>query len=199
MKEVVGNLVVTNLEKYLPLPSIQKTAEQEELGKAVNELSKRLPYQFNRVRRSVIDAYEGFLVILSDKHSVKSSSILAILSEKDPDLAKNKLAKFEYEAGLEEVASGSSASILKKDSLANNEDDSGKGESTIGGAQKTGEVVGEELSELDENQLTPEEKLKKIEMEKTATWWTKYYASKAKLVFSIGYLIDPDKYSRFFE
>jgi hypothetical protein len=57
MKEVVGNLVVTDLQKYLqkpfPSPSRQSFAD------VVNEVSKRKSYDFNRVRKSVVDAYEG--------------------------------------------------------------------------------------------------------------------------------------------
>lgn len=35
---------------------------------------------------------------------------------------------------------------------------------------------------LEKRQLTLEEKFRRAEMEKTAGWWNKYYASKAKLV-----------------
>jgi hypothetical protein len=31
--------------------------------------------------------------------------------------------------------------------------------------------------------LTNKEKIKRDQMEKVATWWSKYYASKAKIVF----------------
>ena len=59
MKEVVGNLVVTDLQKYLERCPDPPSATNESLADAVNELSKRISYDFNRVRRSIIDAYEG--------------------------------------------------------------------------------------------------------------------------------------------
>ena len=62
MKEVVGNLVVTDLQKYLEKSQDPPSATNESLADAVNELSKRISYDFNRVRRSIIDAYEGNLV-----------------------------------------------------------------------------------------------------------------------------------------
>lgn len=73
MKEPVGNLVVTDLQKYLEKPKLSSTSTNETLAEAVNELSKRLSYNFNQVRRSVIDAYEGrvydsFLVFIIRLH-----------------------------------------------------------------------------------------------------------------------------------
>ena len=59
MREVVGNLVVTDLQKYLVKSPLPRSPDDEELADKVNELSKMLSYDFNRVRRSVIDAYEG--------------------------------------------------------------------------------------------------------------------------------------------
>ena len=59
MKEVVGNLVVTDLQKYLEKPSTALTGSNEMLADARNELSKKISFDFQRVRRSIIDAYEG--------------------------------------------------------------------------------------------------------------------------------------------
>ena len=56
MKEIVGNLVVTDLQKYLeksPTTSIENLMDSNETS------SKAMPYNFHRVRRSIIDAYEG--------------------------------------------------------------------------------------------------------------------------------------------
>jgi len=58
MKEVIGNLVITDIQKYLD-KSHDPSSIGAALANAVNELSKTTPYDFNRVRRSVIDAYEG--------------------------------------------------------------------------------------------------------------------------------------------
>lgn len=59
MKEIVGNLVVTDLQKYLEKPLTPLTASNEMLADARNELSKKISFDFQRVRRSIIDAYEG--------------------------------------------------------------------------------------------------------------------------------------------
>jgi len=59
MKEIVGNLVVTDLQKYLQKPVLPLTPNHESIADQVNEFSKSIPYDFNRVRRSVIDAYDG--------------------------------------------------------------------------------------------------------------------------------------------
>jgi hypothetical protein len=61
MKEVVGNLVVTDLQKYLlkPLPS----PSRQSFADVANEVSKQKSYDFNRVRKSVVDAYEGIFSI----------------------------------------------------------------------------------------------------------------------------------------
>lgn len=58
MKEPVGNLVVTDLQKYLEKSKIQSSANNQVLNDSINEFS-RSPYEFNRIRPSVIDAYEG--------------------------------------------------------------------------------------------------------------------------------------------
>ena len=51
MTEVVGNLVVTDLQKYIEtLPSV-KTGEGTD--------DEATPYNFSRVRRSAVDAYDG--------------------------------------------------------------------------------------------------------------------------------------------
>lgn len=53
--------MVTNLQKYIEAPVNSLTKTDQNLAEAINELSKRIPYNFNRVRRSVIDAYEGLV------------------------------------------------------------------------------------------------------------------------------------------
>jgi hypothetical protein len=59
MQEVVGNLVVTDLRKFLEKPLRPLSSTTEALVDAVNELTKIIPYDFNRIRKSVVDAYEG--------------------------------------------------------------------------------------------------------------------------------------------
>lgn len=59
MKEVVGNLVVTDLQKYLLKPLLPSTSNNQSFADVVIEASKIKSYDFNRVRKSVIDAYEG--------------------------------------------------------------------------------------------------------------------------------------------
>jgi hypothetical protein len=63
MKEVVGNLVVTNLQKYLPANHFLSTPNHESTDDKAKEPKKLLPYDFNRIRRSVIDAYEGIFIL----------------------------------------------------------------------------------------------------------------------------------------
>ena len=148
MTEVVGNLVVTDLQKYLLSSSI------------VPEVSKNVTYDFNRVRRSVIDAYE------------------ATLTSKDPNLGKKKLVQFENEAGQDRESSDSQVAIINRDAIDNEDKDEPAGSESNSQAQLDSPT-------LDENRpLTTLEKLKRYEMEKTAGWWSKYYASKAKLVIA---------------
>jgi hypothetical protein len=59
MQEVVGNLVVTDLQKFLDKPLRPLSSTSGALADAVNELTKIIPYDFNRIRKSVVDAYEG--------------------------------------------------------------------------------------------------------------------------------------------
>jgi hypothetical protein len=77
LKEIVGNLVVTDLQKYLEKPVSPLSANGEAIADELNELSKVIPYDFNRVRRSVIDAYEGIysFLILYLSYSFNSSCI----------------------------------------------------------------------------------------------------------------------------
>ena len=49
MKEVIGNLVITNLPKYL-----EKSNDQSATDKSIQ-------YDSKRVRRSIVDAYEGLI------------------------------------------------------------------------------------------------------------------------------------------
>ena len=53
MKEVIGNFVLTNLPKYL------KKSNDESNADGIEQSSKTMSTDFNRVRKSVIDAYEG--------------------------------------------------------------------------------------------------------------------------------------------
>ncbi len=63
MKEVVGNLVVTDLQKYLPVHHFLSTSNNGSIDDETKESKKLLSYDFNRVRRSVIDAYEGIFIL----------------------------------------------------------------------------------------------------------------------------------------
>jgi hypothetical protein len=58
MKEVVGNLVITDIQKYLD-KVYNPSSIGGALANAINNLSKTVQYDFNRVRQSVVDAYEG--------------------------------------------------------------------------------------------------------------------------------------------
>jgi hypothetical protein len=67
--------------------------------------------------------------------------------------------------------------------------------------EKTPDELGKSLTDLNESSeilletrriLTTAEKLKRNEMEKTANWWTKYYASKARLKIEKRSKIDLD-------
>ncbi|CAF3276646.1 unnamed protein product, partial [Rotaria sp. Silwood2] len=58
MKEPVGNLVVTDLQKYLEKPNITSTSNNAADTDTVNEISKRRPADLHHIRRSVYDAYE---------------------------------------------------------------------------------------------------------------------------------------------
>lgn len=95
MKQIVGNLVVTDLQKYLDKPLLSNTLSNQSIADAVNEFSKRIPYDFNRVRKSVIDAYEGTmsLIILSS-----ILSFAAALSSDDKRQSKKKSIRFERDA-----------------------------------------------------------------------------------------------------
>ncbi|CAF3109617.1 unnamed protein product [Rotaria sp. Silwood2] len=167
MKEIVGNLVVTNLQKYLEKSIHRSISNDQAAADAVNELSKKIPYNFNRVRRSVIDAYEAARVV------------------HDVSLERTKLVHFESNAGRNRDDSDSQASIIHADSL-------GQGKK---GGDESGRKLDKEEDGLRESNLTPEslsnrthgneplttlEKIKRNNMEKTAGWWHKYYASKAK-------------------
>ncbi|CAF4097606.1 unnamed protein product, partial [Rotaria sordida] len=194
MKENIGNLVVTNLQKYLEKPSHLLTPNDQAVADAVNELSKRIPYNFNRVRKSVIDAYEASLVA------------------QDVSLRKTKLVEFESNAGRDRGDSDSQAPIIHADSLGQR----GKGGGESGGKSD------KEKDRLKESDSTPEspsnrkhgneplttlEKIKRNDMEKTAGWWHKYYASKAKLELIQRCAMDMDEglkdsydaYAEFFE
>ncbi len=59
LKEVVGNLVVTNIQQYIEKPSDSLSPDDEATADAVNKFAKNIPQNFNRIRRSIVDAYEG--------------------------------------------------------------------------------------------------------------------------------------------
>ena len=98
MKEIVGNLVMTNLQNYLEKPWIGFSSENEFLSETMNELSKRIPSNHHRVRRSIIDAYE------------------AVLADNDPNIRKKKLNKLDFPS-IEEISTNDSqTSIIHHDS-----------------------------------------------------------------------------------
>lgn len=99
LKEIVGNLVVTDLRRYIERAHDHLTGD-EELANAMNELSKTVAYDFNRVRRSIVDAYE------------------AALAAKNKDIGKEKLSRFEKAAGADDGGDGDSQkAIINADAL----------------------------------------------------------------------------------
>ena len=58
MKEVVGNLVITDIQKYLDKVHVSSGIGAA-LARAIHELPSAASYNFGRVRQSVIEAYEG--------------------------------------------------------------------------------------------------------------------------------------------
>ncbi|CAF3990497.1 unnamed protein product, partial [Rotaria sordida] len=189
MKEIVGNLVVTNLQKYLEKPIRLSTPTGQAGTDSVNELSKRIPYDFNHVRKSVTDAYEAVPVTGKDS------------------LEKTTLVEFESNAGRD-----SQVSVIHVDSLAQkkgrDDESSGKpnkGKNRVKKSDLTFELPSNETHE--DGSLTTLEKQKRNDMEKIAGWWHKYYASKAKLKLMQRRLLDMnadlkdsyDAYAEFFE
>ncbi|CAF1400273.1 unnamed protein product [Rotaria magnacalcarata] len=180
MKEVVGNLVVTNLQKYVRKPARSLLKTDHDIAEAVNELSKRIPYDFNRVRRSVIDAYEGLFTFLSVNVYYNYQLILAALAVQDDDLGKRKLLEFESKTTRNNQAAITNADSSRQGKGANgepgeksnNENDDSK-ESDSAQPPSSGAHISESLMAL--------ERKKRNDMEKAAGWWHKYYASKAKL------------------
>ncbi|CAF1235979.1 unnamed protein product [Adineta ricciae] len=168
MKEIVGNLVVTDLQKFLDRPFKQLSPTEEALANAINEMSKTMPYDFNRVRKSIVDAYE------------------AALASKNKDIGKEKLSKFEKEAGKDANDRESQRAIIEDDALSQTKEDDDENKES--GGKKSNELQemtsADELSPSDElgnRVLKTVEKIKRDEMEKNAGWWNKYYASKARL------------------
>lgn len=96
MKEVVGNLVITDTQKYLQNSSDPLTYG-EALANAIDQLSTTVSYDFNHVRRSVVDAYEGRINHLFTLPYIFFSS--AAVARKDKELAKQKLTIFENASG----------------------------------------------------------------------------------------------------
>ncbi|CAF3351971.1 unnamed protein product [Rotaria sp. Silwood1] len=163
MKEPVGNLVVTDLQKYLEKPNIPSISNNTSETESVNEISKRIPYDLSRIRRSVYDAYEATLI------------------NENKDFVKTKISTFENEIGQTKNLNESQQIIINADSLAqenNNEDD----EKVKRKRQNSNDSDIKLESSIDSyQQLTSLDRSKRNQMEKSATWWSKYYASKAKL------------------
>ncbi|UJR24822.1 hypothetical protein I4U23_006197 [Adineta vaga] len=155
MKEIVGNLVVTDLQKYLEIPEVSLPLKNEE----PNKLTRTISYDFNRVRKSVVDAYE------------------AAIAGHDQDAANRQLSVFEKEAGLEKVVNEYRKASIQ---IRNENKEISDEQPTIDSINDTYRV------------LTSFDRLKRIELEKTATWWSKYYASKAKLRLEQKPKIDPE-------
>ncbi|CAF1648900.1 unnamed protein product, partial [Rotaria sordida] len=189
MKEVVGNLVVTNLRTYLEKPISLSTSTGQAPTNSVNKSSKRISYDSNRVQKSVTDANEAVPVTGKDS------------------LEKTKLVEFESNADRD-----SQVSIIHADSLAQkkgrDDESSGKpnkGKNRVKKSDLTFELPSNETHE--DGSLTTLEKQKRNDMEKTAGWWHKYYASKAKLKLMQRRLLDMnaglkdsyDAYAEFFE
>ena len=108
--------------------------------------------------------------------------LLATLAEKDQNVGKKKFVQFENEAGRERTRSGSEATIVNNDSLQPEKEPSQDGKETETPAEGVTTADPHIVLPEDNRRLTTLEKLKKSEMEKAAGWWSKYYASKAKLV-----------------
>lgn len=61
--EIIGNLVVTNLQKYIESP-IFSDLPTNNTDDVVKKLIGQVSYDFNRVRRSLFDAYYGRVLFL---------------------------------------------------------------------------------------------------------------------------------------
>jgi len=61
MTEIVGNLVVTDLQKYIEGISLPVKEENEDGIDGVKEVTRTVPHNFNRVPKEVIEAYEAAL------------------------------------------------------------------------------------------------------------------------------------------
>ncbi|CAF3968536.1 unnamed protein product, partial [Rotaria sordida] len=194
MKEIIGNLVVTNLQKYLEKPTHLSTSSGQAIADAVNELSKIIPFNFNRVRKSVIDAYEAALTAQGDS------------------LARTKLVEFDSNADRDRHDSDSQAPIIHADSLeqgkTEGDESGGKLDAEKHGLKESNSTAESSNDRTHENEpLTTLEKIKRNDMEKAAGWWHKYYASKAKLKLMKRCAIDMDEglpdsydaYAEFFE
>ncbi|CAF4767027.1 unnamed protein product [Rotaria sp. Silwood1] len=190
MKEIVGTLVVTDLQKYLEKPIQPLTEVDQALTDTVNESSKKVPFNFKRVRRSVIDAYEAALAAQNDS------------------LGKTKLHEFENNAGGMRDRTDSLAPIVGADSSRQGKkegDESDKRKDDTNELDSTAEASSNKKHE--DQGLTTLEKVKRNDMEKAAGWWHKYYASKAKLKLMQRAAIDVneglkdsyDAYAEFFD
>ena len=112
---MIGTLVIADLPKYLDKSNeSSSTADQSDRNLA-DESLKTISYDFNRVRRSVVDAYEG--TMFCDFHSLISVDFSAALSQNSKRLAKQKLKVFESTAG--HSRNESDKELIKEDALAN--------------------------------------------------------------------------------
>lgn len=131
-------------------------------------------------------------------------SFSAAVAHKDENLAKRKLTLFEGEAGQISI-NASQQELITADVLAAVRKISLNSKlqlfSQARNEGKSPEEIAKALTNLNElSEISPEnnrilttaEKLKRNEMEKTANWWTKYYASKARLKLEKRSKIDID-------
>ncbi|CAF1313663.1 unnamed protein product [Adineta steineri] len=167
-KEVVGNLVVTDLQKFIEKQHGHLSPGNEALADAINEITKMMPYDFNRVRKSIVDAYE------------------AALASKNKDIGKEKLSKLENAGGHATPGSESQIAIIDADALQEENDDdtsSKDAKDKEGKDDKDANAANEPIipDNSEHKPISTLEKIKRNDMEKVAGWWNKYYASKAKL------------------
>ncbi|CAF4451127.1 unnamed protein product [Rotaria sp. Silwood2] len=162
MKEPVGNLVVTDLQKYIEKPNITSTSNNAADTDTVNEISKRRPADLHHIRRSVYDAYEATLTTKNDR------------------LTRRQILMLENEAGQTKLLNESQQAIINADSLEL--ENSNETYETSEKRQISNDSDIKLESSVDNcQQLTTLDRSKRNQMEKSATWWSKYYASKAKL------------------
>lgn len=70
MKEIVGNLVVTDLQKYLQKPLLPITPNDPSITPDANAPVQPISYDFNRIRLSIVDAYHGMFAFYGVHHTI---------------------------------------------------------------------------------------------------------------------------------